>query len=165
MIMTIEKIKEILNNHSYSECSSLEIKKNELEKNIYNNKIISGVHNKPGVYILHYDDNILYVGMAGKLKYNSQTGKHYSPYVESSKGLHGLSKRLRASRGKYLNLNSKKDKSTWLFLKEILEKEKLDSLNLVFTYTSDQYLPSYLEALILQKLYELNKPPIYNKSI
>jgi len=165
MIMTIQKIKEILNNHSNSECSSLEIKKNELDENSYNKKIITGVYNKPGVYLLHNEDNILYVGMAGKLKYNSQIRKHESPYVLCSKGLQGVSKRLRASRGKNLNLNSKKYKSTCLFLKEILENEKLDSLNLVFTYTSVQYLPSYLEALILQKLYELNKPPIYNKSI
>lgn len=109
---------------------------------------------KTGVYLWvnAKNDEIIYIGMAGKIKSLGRANNHF------------LRNRLTASRGK--SKISKLDILTNDFLKIKMEELKINKLNFHIFFTKLNEPPSYVEAMLLYKFYKHNnhKLPILNNS-
>jgi hypothetical protein len=121
--------------------SAVEKKRPSSYNKIIRKNICSG---QIGVYIWrnHETNEILYIGMAGKV---NQKGK---------KNSHDLRKRLVASRRKN---NRGKDISTSDYLLKIMRENKINAIKIQVFYTKIKVAPSYLEAVLLQSYWKKSK--------
>lgn len=170
--MKLKSIQEFLNeNFEITTNTSFEVKTDNLQKigNTTNyNKIIREQikdDSIQGVYIWSRSDNdeILYVGMSGKLIWGNESK---SNITNSS---YSIRKRLISSRGKYELTEGagKTELTTYNYLNKILfPKEDIESMKIsVFKVEINKYSPTYIEACILQEIYEKESLiPKYNKS-
>jgi hypothetical protein len=111
----------------------------------YNKRIREKVQNKFGIYIWtnSQTDEIIYIGMAGKIKTNNSLSNH------------SLQKRLLASRGR--DKKTKKDIQTNDFVKKFMEENNIVSLNFYVAYTKDGIPPTYLETILLYEYFKEKK--------
>jgi hypothetical protein len=156
--MQIEEIKELVKelieeeNISKFEINK-EIFKNELGREEFNKTIRIKVEKKLGVYIWvnSENNNIVYIGMAGKLKNN---GKFVN---------HSIQERLLATRGK--DKLTKKDIQTNDYVRSKMEKHNIKKIDFHIMYSIIDEPPAYIEALLLYKYYKKNKClPLLNTS-
>ena len=121
-------------------------------RNLYNQLIRNQIPvNSYGVYIWENTQTgeIVYIGMAGKVKTNGQLGSH------------SIENRLVASRGKY----NGRDVLTNDYLFNFMENTNVTSLTFHILHTNNQTPPSYLEAVLLYNYYSQNRVlPILNNS-
>jgi len=124
---------------------------------------IKSIPNGHGVYIFSTNDQVLYIGLSGKVK-NWPISTDWD-----------VKKRLKASRG--INGNGI-DVSTVNFIKQIVTTGKteikryegintgvLEDFQITILYTTEIIPPSYLEALLLYKHLSIgNSLPIFNLS-
>lgn len=160
-----EEFIEIINRHidGSLETACLEFTKTELAKYKYNKKVRESVKNDSGVYFISVDAKVVYIGMAGK--YNNNENR------TSQSAIHGLERRLCASRGKttVTTVEGKRlnrDIQSWEYFSKILKNHNKSKLQIDVFYTSTKYLAGYVEALMIQKFFEISKGklPLYNKS-
>ena len=170
--MKLKRIQEFLNeNFEIITNTSFEVKTDDLQKigNTTNyNKIIREQikdDSIQGVYIWSRSDNdeILYVGMSGKLIWKNERKSNIT------KSSYSIRKRLISSRGKYeLSEGAgKTELTTHNYLNKILfPKEDIKSMNIsVFEVEINKYSPTYIEACVLQEIYEKERLiPKFNKS-
>jgi len=156
--MNIGEIKTIIQAYTLSDFTTIEITLELVAQEIipyaYNSHIRKKIQeSKFGVYVWMNSNNneVLYIGMAGKVDKNGKFGKH------------SLRERLIASRGKDKN---KKDIPTRKYIHKFMSDENLDSINFYVFYTKENIPPSYVEALLLfsHLKNENNKLPILNNS-
>lgn len=123
-------------------------------RKIYNNIINKNIcKNCFGIYVWvnSLTSEIVYIGMAGKIK------------TDGSIGDHSLRKRLKASRGK--NKETRKDILTNDFIKNFMLKNNIDNLDFYIYYTKSDEAPSYLEAILIYKYFKHHKKlPVLNIS-
>jgi hypothetical protein len=155
--MTIEEIKDIILPYIDEPVINFEIEKNifaELGgREKFNQTIRQNVKTKFGEYVWvnKKTAEILYIGMAGKVK------------TDGSLGDHSIQKRLLASRGK--DKVSKKDIQTNDYVSEFMTQNEIDSLDIFIMYSKKDEPPAYIEALLLYKYYKKNnKLPRLNNS-
>ncbi len=155
--MTIEEIKDVIIPYLDEPVINFEIEKNifaELGgREKFNQTIRQNVKTKFGVYVWvnKKTAEILYIGMAGKVK------------TDGSLGDHSIQKRLLASRGK--DKVSKKDIQTNDYVSEFMIQNEIDSLDIFIMYSKKDEPPAYIEALLLYKYYKKNnKLPRLNNS-
>lgn len=100
---------------------------------------------KYGVYTFINKENeeIVYIGMAGKIKKNGKLSDH------------PIAKRLTAPR--YKNKLTGKWIQTNDFINNFMLKDKINILQIRILYIKDNIPPSYLESLLLYKYYLKNK--------
>ncbi|WP_348800050.1 hypothetical protein [Flavobacterium adhaerens] len=113
-------------------------------RNLYNQLIRQQIQaNSYGVYIWVNSQTaeIIYIGMAGKMKTNGQIGSH------------SIENRLVATRGKV----NGRDVLTNDYLFSFMRNNNLESLTFHILYTNNQTPPSYLEALLLYNFYRQNE--------
>lgn len=144
-----------------TESLSIEVNINDLvreKKHLKYNKMIREIieSNRYGVYLLRdsITDEILYIGMAGKI----------SNAADNKNNKHDLRRRLVASRGKD---NDGKDITTSDFLKKKMRDHDIESLTIEVFFSNDKTAPLYIEALLLQRFWELSgfaNIPKWNKS-
>ena len=145
--MTIEEIKELLQPYVYGS-DEFEINKEIFDRDrgrsAYNEIIRNSVKGNHGVYLWENSLNgdIVYIGMAGKLK------------SDGSIGHHSISKRLTASRGKDGN---KKDILTNDYIHYFMKNNKINALNFYVFYSKADEPPAYLESFLLYKFLKRNK--------
>lgn len=112
-------------------------------RSIYNQLIRNEIPaNSYGVYIWvnTQTGEIVYVGMAGKVKTNGQMGSH------------SLENRLIASRGKV----NGRDILTNDYVFNFMEDTNIEALTFHILYTNKQTPPSYLESVLLYRFYTQN---------
>jgi hypothetical protein len=155
--MTIKEIKDVILPYIDEPVINFEIEKNifaELGgREKFNQTIRKNVKAKFGVYV--WVDKkiaeILYIGMAGKIK------------TDGSLGDHSIQNRLLASRGK--DKVSKKDIQTNDYVCNFMTQNEIDSLDIFIMYSKKDEPPAYIEALLLYKYYKKNnKLPRLNNS-
>ncbi|UOK42516.1 MULTISPECIES: hypothetical protein [Flavobacterium] len=109
-------------------------------RNLYNQLIRQQVPaNSYGVYIWvkTQTGEIIYIGMAGKVKTNGQMGSH------------SIENRLVATRGKV----NGRDVLTNDYVFNFMKNNKVEALTFHILYTNGQTPPSYLEAVLLYNFY------------
>lgn len=155
--MTIEEIKDVIIPYIDEPVINFEIEKNIFSelggREKFNQTIRQNVKTKFGVYVWvnKKTAEILYIGMAGKVK------------TDGSLGDHSIQKRLLASRGK--DKVSKKDIQTNDYVSEFMTQNEIDSLDIFIMYSKKDEPPAYIEALLLYKYYKKNnKLPRLNNS-
>ena len=155
--MTIEEIKIVMLPYIDEPIVNFEIEKKiftELDgRKKFNQTIRQNVKTKFGVYVWvdKKTAEILYIGMAGKVK------------TDGSLGEHSIQERLLASRGK--DKVSKKDIQTNDYVREFMTQNEIDSLDIFIMYSKKDEPPAYIEALLLYKYYKQNsKLPRLNNS-
>ncbi len=147
--MKILEIKNIIKPYILEPTVTINIKKqmfsNVSGRKLFNKKIKENVENKYGIYIWvnSMDDEIIYIGMAGRIKSDGELG------------IHSLQKRLLASRGK--DINTKKDIQTNDFVHNYMVKNNIESLDFHIMYSKEGEPPAFIEALILYNYYKKNK--------
>lgn len=112
-------------------------------RSVYNQLIRHEIPaNSYGVYIWENTNSgeIVYVGMAGKIKTNGLMGSH------------SLENRLIASRGKVNGL----DILTNDYVFNYMHNNNVNTLTFHVLYTNNQTPPSYLEAILLYNFYSQN---------
>lgn len=121
-------------------------------RNVYNQLIRQQVPpNTYGVYIWENTATreIVYIGMAGKIKTNGQLGSH------------SIENRLCASRGRINGL----DIQTNDYVFNFMQNNAVDGLTFHILKTNKQTPPSYLEAVLLYNFYTQNGVlPILNSA-
>lgn len=118
----------------------------------FNKMIRAKVQDQIGVYL--WEDNetkeILYIGMAGKVKTDGEFANH------------SVQKRLLASRGKDL---LGKDIQTNQYIKDILNQDNIEELNIHVFHLKESQLPGFIEAVLINAYFqEKNCLPRYNSS-
>jgi len=110
----------------------------------YNQIIKSQAKNLAGVYIWvnRTTEEVIYVGMAGKVKTNGQFADHT------------VQKRLVASRKK--DAETKKDIGTNRFIFELMISDNMQFLDIHVFHMKVNQLPSYAEALLLNAYFQAN---------
>ncbi len=155
--MNIDELKEIILAYIDEPIINFEIEKhifaeiNGREK--FNQTIRENVDTKFGVYVWvdKATGEIVYIGMAGKIK------------TDGTLGDHSIQNRLLASRGK--DKISKKDIQTNDYVNTFMTNNSIDSLNFFVMYSKQDEPPAYIEALLLYKYYKKNgKLPKLNNS-
>ena len=147
--MTIQEAQEIISPYIEESIINFVIEKHIFIQNngreIYNKIIRDNVDMKFGVYVWVETDSkdIIYIGMAGKIK------------SDGSLGNHSIQKRLLASRGK--NKTTKKDILSNDFVYEFMRDNKIDTLNFYVMYSKKEEPPAFIEALLLYKFYKKHK--------
>ena len=129
---------------NYKDFNKIEIELNDIST--YNNIINEKVSNKPGVYFFskNNENEILYIGKAGhNIKFDEKNG-------------HGLKKRLKASRGKVQG----EDILTRDWLKKKMLECSLNKVVIYFKYVETDFIPAYIEALLMQEYFSKNKNTI-----
>ena len=119
----------------------------------FNKTIRDKVENKFGVYIWvnKKTSDILYIGMAGKIKTDGSLSKH------------SIQKRLLASRGK--DKITKKDIQTNDYVSGFMVRDNIEILNFYIIYSKNGEPPAYIESLLLYNYYkEKEQLPILNNS-
>jgi len=146
--MNIDELKEIILAYIDEPIINFEIEKhifaeiNGREK--FNQTIRENVDTKFGVYVWvdKATGEIVYIGMAGKIK------------TDGTLGDHSIQNRLVASRGK--DKISKKDIQTNDYVNTFMTNNSIDSLNFFVMYSKQDEPPAYIEALLLYKYYKKN---------
>ncbi|MEH1009494.1 hypothetical protein VDP25_17280 [Winogradskyella sp. ECml5-4] len=147
--MTIEEIKKIAQPYVEEPVYSFEIEKELFEdpngRANYNLKIKENVQNVFGVYVWvdNLTNQIIYIGMAGKIKNNGELGSH------------SIKNRLTASRGK--DRLTKKDILTNDYVKDFMQTENINSLSFYIMISKKEEPPAFIEALLLYKYYKKEK--------
>ena len=121
-------------------------------KQEFNKVIRAKVQNQIGVYLWENSKTkeILYIGMAGKVKPNGE-------FVN-----HSVQKRLLASRGKDL---LGKDIQTNQYIKDILNQDNIEELNIHVFHLKENQIPGYIEAVLINAYFQENKClPRYNSN-
>lgn len=157
--MTIEEIKKIILPFTNEPIVNFEIKKNMFDEIGGTKKFNDTIREKVkkdeiGVYVWvdKKTKEIVYIGMAGKIKKDNLIGSH------------SIQKRLLASRGK--DKVSKKDISTSDYISDFMKKNAIDTLDFFIMYSKDGEPPAYIEALLIYEYYKKNsnKLPKLNNS-
>lgn len=155
--MKIEEIKELIKTFIDEPIINFQIEKqlfdSENGREIFNERIRNNVDKKTGVYVWVNSSTkeVVYIGMAGKIKTNGTIGSH------------SLQNRLLASRGK--NKETKEDIQTNDFVKNIMNNYDIKSLDFYVMYSKVGEPSAYIEALLLYKYYkQKNKLPMLNSS-
>jgi len=121
-------------------------------RNLYNQLIRNQIPvNTYGVYLWENTETgeIIYIGMAGKIKTNGQLGSH------------SIENRLVATRGRIDGI----DILTNNYVNNFMQVNNVNSLTFHVLKTNVQTPPSYLEAILLYKYYNKNKVlPVLNNS-
>jgi hypothetical protein len=155
--MNIDELKEIILAYIDEPIINFEIEKqifaetNGREK--FNQIIRKKVDTKFGIYVWvdKATGEIVYIGMAGKIK------------TDGTFGDHSIQNRLLASRCK--DKVSKKDIQTNDYVNAFMTNNSIDSLNFFIMYSKQDEPPAYIEALLLYKYYKQNgKLPKLNNS-
>jgi hypothetical protein len=147
--MTIEEIKEVIAPFIEESIINFEIEKQIFSENngreAYNKKIRDKVDKKYGVYVWvdAATNEIVYIGMAGKIKSDGTLGDH------------SVQNRLLASRGK--DKISNKDILTNDYVHNFMINNNIDTLNFYIMYSKADEPPAFVEALLLYKYYKKNK--------
>ena len=118
----------------------------------FNRTVRANVKDQIGVYIWENNINkeILYIGMSGKVKTNGE-------FVN-----HSVKKRLLASRVKDFN---GKDIQTNQYVKNLLNQDNIDEMNIHVFHLIENQIPGYIEAVLLNTFFqENNRLPRYNSS-
>lgn len=118
----------------------------------FNKEIREKVKNQIGIYIWENNDNneILYIGMAGKVKNNGE-------YVN-----HSVRQRLLASRGKDEN---GKDVQTNKYVQNIIMENSISQINFHVYHLKENQIPGFIEAVLINAYFQKNKClPKYNSS-
>jgi hypothetical protein len=144
--MTVPKIMKIAkeyikNNTVFAVPQQLLLQPNG--RSVYNQLIRNEIPaNSYGVYIWENTQTgeIVYVGMAGKVKTNGQMGSH------------SLENRLIASRGKI----DGRDILTNDYVFKYMQNNDVNTLTFHILYTNEQTPPSYLESVLLYNFYSKN---------
>ncbi len=155
--MNIAEIKVLINKYINKPFVEFEINKSIFDDKNGNknfNKIIRDkvIYNKYGIYVWENAGNkeIIYIGMAGKIKTNGE-------FVN-----HSVQKRLQASRikdenNKYIQTN--------VLVRNLMNKHNIEILNFYVFYTKDRIPPAYLEAILLYNFYKIKfRLPDYNNT-
>ena len=133
-----------------------------ISRNIFNssngckefNRIIrTTVKNRIGIYVWENNASkeIIYIGMAGKVKTNGE-------FVN-----HSVQKRLLASRGK--DSSSGKDIQTNQYVQSILINDNMKEMNIHVFHLKENQIPGYVEAILINTYYQEKKRlPKYNSS-
>ena len=147
--MTIEEIKGIISPYIEEPIINFEIEKHIFFENngreIFNKKIRDKVDKKFGVYVWidASTNDIVYIGMAGKIK------------TDGTLCDHSVQNRLLASRGKDKITN--KDIQTNDYVHNFMNDNNIDTLNFYVMYSKFDEPPAFIEALLLYKYYKKNK--------
>lgn len=121
-------------------------------KRAFNKEIRGKVQNQIGVYLWENSKTkeILYIGMAGKVKTDGEFANH------------SVQKRLLASRGKDL---LGKDIQTNQYIKDILNQDNIEALNIHVFHLKESQLPGFIEAVLINAYFQENNClPQYNSS-
>jgi hypothetical protein len=155
--MSIEEIKNLIAAYVEEPIINFTINHNMFASNNgrrnFNKTIREKVGEKVGVYIWvdKKRAEIVYIGMAGKIKTNGSLGDH------------SIQKRLLASRGK--DKVSKKDIQTNDYVNKFMTQNEINDLDIFVMYSKKDEPPAYIEALLLYKYYKKNnKLPRLNNS-
>lgn len=125
----------------------------DIGRELYNQTIRQKVGRKHGVYIWIDKDTeeIVYIGMAGKIK------------TDGALGDHSIQNRLLASRGR--DKVTKKDIQTNDYIKGLMAEHNIKTLDFYIMYSKQGEPPAYIEALLLYKYYKQNRRlPKFNSS-
>ncbi|WP_426092378.1 hypothetical protein [Flavobacterium sp. DSR3-2] len=144
--MTIPEIMQIaneyINNNTFFEVPhQLFLQPNG--RSLYNQLIRLEIQaNSYGVYIWENTETgeIVYIGMAGKIKTNGQLGSH------------SIENRLIATRGKV----NGRDVLTNDYVFNYMQNNNVNTLTFHILYTNEQTPPSYLESVLLYNYYSQN---------
>jgi hypothetical protein len=155
--MTIDKAKQIVYQHVINPIIEFEIERNlfidEKGRDKYNSIVRNNVENKNGVYLWVNSENneIIYIGMAGKIKSNGKYGSH------------SIQKRLLAARGK--DKMTKKYVQTNDYIRNIMTDKDIQKIKFYIMYSKIGEPPAFLEALLLYEFYKINtRLPMLNSS-
>jgi hypothetical protein len=155
--MNIEEIKKILKPFIEETIIEFEIEKQMFSKpngrKEFNKIIRDKVEKNFGIYIWVNSSTkeIVYIGMAGKIKNNGTLGDH------------SIQNRLLASR--YKDKITKKYIQTNDFVINFMNSNKINTLKFYIMYSKSEEPPSFIETLLLYNFYKKNKRlPILNKS-
>lgn len=147
--MKIQELKDLIDNYIVSSTVfqiQRQIFDTENGRKIYNKTIREKIQaNSFGIYVWANSQNeeVIYIGMAGKIKTNGAFCDHT------------LCDRLTASRGKDKLTN--KDIQTNDYVKSFMMANNVEVLDLHIFYTKEGEPPSYIEALLLYNYYKQNK--------
>ena len=140
--------------HLIDSPKQLEINNSLFEpKDIYNSYIREHVDLKPGVYIWfdHHNNEVLYIGMAGKIKTNGELTNH------------PIRQRLQAPRCR--DKRTKKDVLTNKYIYEVLKLLKIPSLKFIILFSKENEPAAYIESVLLYNYYKQHKVlPILNNA-
>lgn len=146
--MSIEELKELILPYIDEPIINFEIEKKLFDQNNgrekFNEKIRDKVDKKFGVYVWVNTKNneIVYIGMAGKIK------------TDGTLGDHSIQNRLLASRGNHKT--TKKDIQTNDYVRDFMNNNNIETLNFYIMYSKTEEPPAYVEALLLYKYYKKN---------
>ena len=118
----------------------------------FNKAIRDNVKNQIGIYIWENHDNneILYIGMAGKVKNNGE-------FVN-----HSVRQRLLASRGKD---EKGIDIQTNKYVQNIILENAISQVNFHVYHLKENQIPGFIEAVLINAYFQKNKClPKYNSS-
>jgi len=155
--MNLEELKQII--QSFIEepiinfTIELQLFRSENGRKVFNQTIKSNVEKKYGVYIWvdTLTKEVLYIGMAGKIKTNGSLGDH------------SIQNRLLASRAK--DKETGKDIQTNDYIFKFMNDNQINSLDFCVMYSKKEEPPAYIEAVLLYNYYKKNKKlPILNNS-
>jgi len=155
--MKLDDVKDIIKEFTDEPIVNFQIEKSIFDQDtgrkLYNQTIRQKVGIKHGVYIWidKGTEEIVYIGMAGKIKNDGTLGDH------------SIQDRLLASRGK--DKHTKTDIQTNDYIKELMVKNNIKTLGFYIIYSKQEEPPAYIEALLLYKYYKQNKRlPKFNNS-
>lgn len=155
--MKLDDVKDLIKEFLDEPIVNFQIEKSifnhDIGRELYNQTIRQKVKRKHGVYIWMDKDieEILYIGMAGKIK------------TDGTLGDHSIQNRLLASRGK--DNVTKKDIQTNDYIKGLMVDHNIRTLDFFIIYSKQDEPPAYIEALLLYKYYKQNKRlPKFNNS-
>jgi len=155
--MKLNEAKEIIKEFVVEPIVNFQIEKsifdNKNGRELYNQTIRQKVDRRFGVYIWidKEKEEIVYIGMAGKIK------------TDGTLGNHSIQNRLLASRGK--DKVTKKDIQTNDYIKALMVRNNIMTLDFYIIYSKQDEPPAYIEALLLYRYYKQNKRlPKFNNS-
>ncbi|RYC71261.1 hypothetical protein [Spirosoma sordidisoli] len=155
--MKIDEVKTLLESFVDETIVNFQIDKtifdSESGREAFNRTVRQYVGKKFGVYIWvdKATDEIVYIGMAGKIK------------TDGTLGDHSIQSRLLASRGK--DKITKKDIQTNDYIRELMTQNNINSFDFYVMYSKAGEPPAYIEALLLYKYYKKNnRLPRFNNA-
>ena len=155
--MTIDIAKKIVEKYIINPVIEFEIERNlfleENGRDKYNSIVRNNVDDKNGVYLWENSESseIIYIGMAGKIKSNGKYGSH------------SIQKRLLAARGK--DKMTKKYIQTNDYIRNIMIDSNIQKMKFCIMYSKNDEPPAFLEAILLYEYYKKNKRlPKFNSS-
>lgn len=146
--MKIQEIREIISPYIDEPIVDFEIEKQIFSEHngreIFNETIKKNVGMRFGVYVWVdiATSEIVYIGMAGKIK------------ADGTFGNHSVQNRLLASRGK--DKITKKDILTNDYVRDIMIHNNIETLKFYIMYSKTGEPPAFVEALLLYNYYKKN---------